>query len=209
MGLDELSQTPSIINNDDGGIQNVLCALYPSLERFPEMNLCNVAFLFLLIKLRLHCIHQVILDFPLFPSVCLSLTPSPYCFQFISKSYWLVLSKCFRIYPLLILSTLPILVVLCPPPAQTITAASSLVLTPTLVCLPHTEITSPSIQEPLMTPISLRIKSKPLPCFTEPFEGWPSRSSNLISLFTLLPSTKWPYYCPFNKPLPVYICQGF
>ena len=25
-----------------------------------------------------------------------------------------------------------------------------------------------------MTPISLRIKSKPLPCFIEPFEGWPS-----------------------------------
>ena len=74
MGLDELSQTPSIINNDDGGIQNVLCALYPSLERFPEMNLCNVAFLFLLIKLRLHCIHQVILDFPLSPSVCLSVS---------------------------------------------------------------------------------------------------------------------------------------
>lgn len=87
--------------------------------------------------------HPWFSSFSLCLSVCLFLTPGPYCFQFISKSCWLVLSKCFQIYPLLILSTFPILVVLCPPPAQTITAASSLVLTPTLVCLPHTEIMSP------------------------------------------------------------------
>ena len=84
--------------------------------------------------------HPWFSSFSLCLSVCLFLTPSPYRFQFISKSCWLVLSKCFQIYPLLILSTFPILVVLCSPPAQTITAASSLVLT--LVCLPHTEIRS-------------------------------------------------------------------
>ena len=47
----------------------VVYEMCSSLERFPEMNLCNVAFLFLLIKLRLHCIHQVILDFSLSPSL--------------------------------------------------------------------------------------------------------------------------------------------
>lgn len=106
-------------------------------------------------------------------SVCLFLTPSPYCFQFISKSCWLVLSKCFQIYPLLILSTAPILVVICSPPAESQQPPPWCSLPPWSVS--HTQrLCPPSIQEPLMTPISLRIKSKPLPCFIEPFEGWPS-----------------------------------
>lgn len=155
-----------------------------SLEKFPEMNLCNVAFLFLLIKLRLYCIHQVILDFSLSPS--LSHT-QPILFSIYQQ---ILLAGTFKVFPNLLIShplhsPHPGCVMLTP---WSITAASSLVLTPTLVCLPHTEIMSPpSIQEPLMTPISLRIKSKPLPCFTEPFEGWPFRSSNLISLITPFP----------------------
>lgn len=64
----------------------------------------------------------------------------------------------------------------------------------------HRDYVPPSIQEPLVTPISLRIKSKPLPCFTEPFEGWPSGSSNLISLITPLSSTNGLATVPWINP---------
>ena len=71
----------------------------------------------------------------------------------------------------------------------------SFILSPT-----HRDYVPPSIQEPLVTPISLRIKSKPLPCFTEPFEGWPSGSSNLISLITPLSSTNGLATVPWINP---------
>ena len=139
-------------------------------------------------KLRLHCNHQVILDFSF--SLCLSLTHSPYYFQFISKSCWLYFQSVFK-FTHFSSSPHTHLVLLCSPPAWMITAASPLVPhpNPNLSPIYSQRLCAPSSQDPLTAPISLRIKSKLPAMLYKPFEGWPSRSSHLISLFTPLSST--------------------